>query len=308
LTPEEQSPQDLVERQWSEAIRQALRANPHDEDVPASMILPKEILKYILRARLGAVHLACMDAGYSEAGDTDMGSDDFMELEGASANVNDLLITMSTQKRRSLKQKREAFMTTMEGGKWNSSRIRETLEIVQEHLLRYAGKIVIFSEFLCTLDVLAVALHESGLEVLRFDGTVDSKDRETVVQKFEEDHDEARVLLVTSRSGGLGRSFTPADRVIHLTPCWNPALAEQATDCVIRLPQKRVVHVDYMYAPTSIEARVLELQTIKQGKARNLLDPDDDVCAMIEQVRLWRREDFMDLVRVIAPYLCLHVH
>jgi hypothetical protein len=108
-------------------------------------------------------------------------------------------------------------MTTMEGGKWNSSRIRETLEIVQEHLPRYAGKIVIFSEFLCTLDVLAVALHESGLEVLRFDGTVDSKDRETVVQKFEEDHDEARVLLVTSRSGGLGRSFTPADRVIHHT-------------------------------------------------------------------------------------------
>jgi hypothetical protein len=297
LTAEEQKPQDLVERQWSEAIRQALRANPHDESVPTSIIPSKEILKFVLMARLGVVHLACMDAGYGEAGDKDLALEDPLEIQTDASFTNESPIALSNHRRRTLKQKREAFMSTMEGGNWNSSRIRATLDRITEHRLRYPGKILVFSDFLCTLDVLAVALRENGMDVLRFDGTVNSKDREIVVQRFENDDDDARVLLVTSRSGGLGRSFTPADKVIHLTPCWNPAMTDQMTDRAIRFPQQRVVHVDHMYAPSSIETRVLELQGVKQGKAKNLLDPDDYMQGKIEEVRRWRKRDLILLVR-----------
>jgi SWI/SNF-related matrix-associated actin-dependent regulator of chromatin subfamily A3 len=144
---------------------------------------------------------------------------------------------------------------------------------------------VVYSEFFCTLDVLSVALLESGYgHLLRFDGSVGLAERDQTVRAFQNDQ-KHRILLVTNRSGGPGRSSTAANAVMHLTPYYNPGLTMQCTNSVIRDPQKKTVYVYYLHAEDLIELRVLEIQRRKQGKAVNQFDSDEVMTKEIDKVK-----------------------
>ena len=88
-----------------------------------------------------------------------------------------------------------------------------------------------------------------------FDETVDQHGQNSVVHTFY-NNDEQQIRVVTNRSGGLRRAFTPADGVVHLTPCYSPSLTAQCTDCVVRYTQERKVYFYHHFARRSIEMRV----------------------------------------------------
>ncbi|CAN9141033.1 unnamed protein product [Alternaria alternata] len=302
LRAHEREPQDKVRMQWDKEFRKrqekrkkrGRRASPDEED--EEIINQKELLNSITYARLAAVHTACPRAGYGDAGDADR---ELTEAE-AHKSVDDLLeeapapITFIRSK--SHKQKREKFKKSLSNGNWSSSRIDETLEIIQDHLTRRDGKVVVFSEFLCTLDVLVVALLEKlKIASLRFDGTMSQVEIATSVADFEK-AEGSPILLITNRSGGLGRSFTDAGLVIHLTPCWNPGLTAQCTDRVIRTPQEKTVYVYHMIASKSIECRVLDIQYEKRGKAVNILDLDPVTEKECRKVAGWQKADLVGLM------------
>jgi len=306
LRAHEREPQDKVRMQWDKEFRKrqekrkkrGRRASPDEED--EEIINQKELLNSITYARLAAVHTACPRAGYGDAGDADR---ELTEAE-AHKSVDDLLeeapapITFIRSK--SHKQKREKFKKSLSNGNWSSSRIDETLEIIQDHLTRRDGKVVVFSEFLCTLDVLVVALLEKlKIASLRFDGTMSQVEIATSVADFEK-AEGSPILLITNRSGGLGRSFTDAGLVIHLTPCWNPGLTAQCTDRVIRTPQEKTVYVYHMIASKSIECRVLDIQYEKRGKAVNILDLDPVTEKECRKVAGWQKADLVGLVSRIG--------
>jgi hypothetical protein len=143
---------------------------------------------------------------------------------------------------------------------------------------------------------LEVALLEHiGMTALRLDGTMSATEQEAAVLQFEND-DNLKIIMETNRSGGLGRSFTPAGLVDHLTACWNPGLAAQCTDRVIRLPQKKVVYVYHLLARDLIEVRVFQVQQMKRSKAMNLLDPDPTMERECENVAKWKKHQFVELV------------
>ena len=69
---------------------------------------------------------------------------------------------------------------------------------------------------------------------------------------------------MTTRSSNLGLNLTAADIVIFIEHDWNPFMDLQAMDRVHRLGQTKPVTIYRLLAESSIEARIISLQDIKQ--------------------------------------------
>jgi len=123
-------------------------------------------------------------------------------------------------------------------------------------------KILVFSQFVKMLKVLADELDRAGIPFCYLDGA--TKDRLGECNRFNQDP-KVPVFLISLMAGGTGLNLTGADMVIHYDPWWNPAVEDQATDRAHRIGQKKTVYVMKMIASGTIEEKVLALQRRKQA-------------------------------------------
>ncbi|MGN0854141.1 MAG: SNF2-related protein [Kiritimatiellia bacterium] len=123
-------------------------------------------------------------------------------------------------------------------------------------------KILVFSQFVKMLQVIAGELQEEGIPFCYLDGA--TQDRLGECHRFNRDP-KIPVFLISLMAGGTGLNLTGADMVIHYDPWWNPAVEDQATDRAHRIGQKKTVYVMKMIASGSIEEKVLALQRRKQA-------------------------------------------
>ncbi|PJA25691.1 MAG: helicase [Alphaproteobacteria bacterium CG_4_10_14_0_2_um_filter_63_37] len=143
------------------------------------------------------------------------------------------------------------------------------MEMLPE-LVEEGRRILVFSQFVAMLDLIAQALDKVGLPYLTLTGQ--TKDREAVVDRFQAGA--APVLLVSLKAGGVGLNLTAADTVIHFDPWWNPAAENQATDRAHRIGQTQAVFVYKLVAAGSIEEKILALQEHKAALAAGVLGDD----------------------------------
>ncbi|KAH7410496.1 P-loop containing nucleoside triphosphate hydrolase protein, partial [Phaeosphaeria sp. MPI-PUGE-AT-0046c] len=238
----------------------------------SSSLHPHEVFPAITNAKLTAVHVECARAGYGEVGDADVIEDPGARRSEAQAEAH--RGHQGNHVRGHAKKKRQAFRDKMKNGGWGSPRMKEFLRIVKRfRRSRKAGKMIIFSEYLCTLDVAEAALEAEGCEVLRFDGWSSQADRERALALFEDGHNGYDFLLMTSRSGGLGLNLAIAKGVFHLTPCWNPVLTAQCTARAVRPGQDQKVQVWHFIVSESLERYIREVANVKKLKANRILDP-----------------------------------
>ena len=123
-------------------------------------------------------------------------------------------------------------------------------------------KILVFSQFVKMLQIIAAELQEYEIPFCYLDGS--TKDRIGECNRFNR-NDSIPVFLISLMAGGTGLNLTGADMVIHYDPWWNPAVEAQATDRAHRIGQKKTVYVMKMIASGSIEEKVLALQRKKQS-------------------------------------------
>lgn len=106
---------------------------------------------------------------------------------------------------------------------------------------------------------------------MRLDGSVESRDRQSVVKKFNEDPS-IDVLLLTTKVGGLGLNLTGADTVIFVEHDWNPMNDLQAMDRAHRLGQTKVVNVYRIITKGSLEEKIMSLQKFKMNIASTVVN------------------------------------
>ena len=123
-------------------------------------------------------------------------------------------------------------------------------------------RILVFSQFVKMLQLIAALLQSKGINFCYLDGS--TKDRLGECNRFNMDRS-IPVFLISLMAGGTGLNLTGADMVIHYDPWWNPAVEDQATDRAHRIGQKKNVYVMKMIASNTIEEKVLELQRRKQA-------------------------------------------
>jgi TATA-binding protein-associated factor len=132
---------------------------------------------------------------------------------------------------------------------------------------RIASKCLIFAQFTQSLDIVEEYLfepHIPSLQYLRLDGKVPPDTRHSIVEQFNTD-DNIKVLLLTTKVGGLGLNLTGADKVIFLEPDWNPFIDLQAQDRAHRIGQTKAVNIYRLITSNTIEEKMMRIQQRKKA-------------------------------------------
>ena len=131
-------------------------------------------------------------------------------------------------------------------------------------------KVIVFSEWTRMLDLLIERLEKKRIDYALHTGQVPQKQRREEIRRFKE-NPKCRVFLA-SESGGVGLNLQVASVVVNLDLPWNPAKLEQRIARAWRKNQQRDVLVVNMVAAGTIEERMLQTLSFKQGLADFVLD------------------------------------
>ncbi len=155
-------------------------------------------------------------------------------------------------------------------GPEDSGKLSALRELVQE-VDEGGHKVLIFSQFVSMLKLMAAVLDQDKIKYEYLDGS--TTDRIERIDRFQEDPT-VPVFLISLKAGGSGLNLTAADTVIHFDPWWNPAVEDQATDRAHRIGQKKVVSVYRLVAAGTIEEKILQLKQKKKDLVASVLEED----------------------------------
>ncbi|KAK5653159.1 hypothetical protein OQA88_9258 [Cercophora sp. LCS_1] len=160
---------------------------------------------------------------------------------------------------------------------WGSSSKSGKMAVVKSLLplwKRLGHKTLLFCQGVQMLDIIeAFIRRQDNLTFIRMDGKTPVKQRQTLVDQFNNDPD-LDIFLLTTKVGGLGVNLTGANRVIIFDPDWNPSTDMQARERAWRLGQKREVTVFRLMTAGTIEEKIYHRQIFKQFLSNKVLkDP-----------------------------------
>jgi len=132
------------------------------------------------------------------------------------------------------------------------------------------AKVVVFSQWTRTHDIVIRRLEARRIGYVSFHGGVPSDKRPNLVERFRNDPD-CRVFLSTD-AGGTGLNLQHASTVVNMDLPWNPAVLEQRIARVHRIGQKRPVQVINFVAKGTIEEGMLSVLAFKRSLSEGILD------------------------------------
>ena len=94
-------------------------------------------------------------------------------------------------------------------------------------LITKGHRTLIFSQFTKVLDIIERVL-EDKFRISRIDGKTKEKDRQRLVDEFNQPDSDVSIMLISTKAGGQGLTLTGADSCIVYDPSWNPAEDAQA--------------------------------------------------------------------------------
>lgn len=116
-------------------------------------------------------------------------------------------------------------------------------------------KVLVFTEFVPTQDMLLELLSEAGVPAVSINGSMGLSERALAQDAF---RDKAQVLVSTD-AGGEGINLQFAHVVVNWDLPWSPSRLEQRIGRVDRIGQTHVVRAFNLVCEHSVEARVLEV-------------------------------------------------
>jgi SNF2 family DNA or RNA helicase len=164
--------------------------------------------------------------------------------------------------------------------KGNSGKLEEVTYMI-ESSINSNHKVLIFSQFVKHLKIVADYLDEQNLKFAYLDGS--TKDRKGQVELFQ-NNDDFSIFLISLKAGGTGLNLTKADYVFLLDPWWNPAVEAQAIDRAHRIGQKQNVFAYKYITKDTLEEKILKLQEHKQKLASDLINVEESFVKSLSKV------------------------
>ncbi len=137
----------------------------------------------------------------------------------------------------------------------DSTKADRLLELLRE----LPDKLVVFTQFRATQEMLRERLEQAGIQSALFHGGLGRLEKERQVRLFQHD---LRVLLATD-SGSEGRNLQFCNAICNFDLPWNPMRIEQRIGRLSRIGQRRDVHVFNFVAAGTIESAILHLLEAK---------------------------------------------
>ncbi|ESO89597.1 hypothetical protein LOTGIDRAFT_218699 [Lottia gigantea] len=134
--------------------------------------------------------------------------------------------------------------------------------------LRDTGhRVLIFSQMVRMLDLLAEYLRLRHFTYQRLDGGIRGEMRKQALDHFNAEGSQDFCFLLSTRAGGLGVNLATADTVIIFDSDWNPQNDLQAQARAHRIGQKNQVSVYRLVTKSSVEENIIE-----RAKKKMVLD------------------------------------
>jgi SNF2 family DNA or RNA helicase len=165
----------------------------------------------------------------------------------------------------------------------DSTKAERLLRLLQE----YPEKLVVFTQFRATQDMLADRLQSAGHDVALFHGSLTRLAKEAAITRF---RGPARVLLATD-AGSEGRNLQFAHAICNYDLPWNPMRIEQRIGRLSRIGQTSDVQVYNLVAAGTIEAAVLHLLEAKLNLFELVIGEIDMILGNLDEER-----EFEDLI------------
>lgn len=141
------------------------------------------------------------------------------------------------------------------------------LDSLLPELIGRGHKVLIFSQFTTTLDLLGHYLDLRSWPYARIDGSVAQSDRQDQILAFNKTgkaKEAKNVFILSTRAGGQGINLAAADTVILFDSDWNPQQDLQAMDRAHRIGQTRNVIVYRFATRNTVEQKLLESAEAKR--------------------------------------------
>jgi SWI/SNF-related matrix-associated actin-dependent regulator of chromatin subfamily A member 5 len=135
-------------------------------------------------------------------------------------------------------------------------------KLLQELVIKQKKKILIFSGFTKMLDLVEEMLFLRGgdgssFRSVRIDGSTARARRNLGIRMFNDLKSEYRVMLISTRAGGLGINLATASDVVLLDQDWNPQITLQAEARAHRIGQKNPVTVYKLVSQGTVEEQMM---------------------------------------------------
>lgn len=153
----------------------------------------------------------------------------------------------------------------------HGSKADELMTLLEELFEQPDAKVVVFSQWVRTHELLVRRIAARGWGHVLFHGGVPAEQRPALVDRFHSDPD-CRLFLSTD-AGGVGLNLQhAAAAIVNMDLPWNPAILEQRIGRVHRLGQTRTVQVVNFVAQGTIEESMLSLLAFKKSLFAGVLD------------------------------------
>jgi SNF2 family DNA or RNA helicase len=156
----------------------------------------------------------------------------------------------------------------------SSVKVNELIDLLTGNLKD--NKVIVFSQFLGTMDLLSQEFTKNGIRFLSFSGSTPSEKRMQLVNEFQDEKSDIQVFLLSLMAGNSGINLTQANYVFLIEPWWNKAVQQQAIDRTHRIGQNQHVFAYNMICKDTIEEKIIQLQNKKQFISDEVISADEN--------------------------------
>jgi len=165
-------------------------------------------------------------------------------------------------------------------------KLKAAIDWINDYLDTSGKKLVVFAVHHKTIDTLKEAFGDIAVTL---DGRTKQKDRQTAIDRFQED-DGIRLFIGNLHAAGVGITLTAASDTCTLELAWTPSKHHQAEDRVHRIGQEAdKVMAYYLIAERTIEEEIAELIDEKNKIVTSILDGKDVKTSALLTALLKRR-------------------
>jgi SNF2 family DNA or RNA helicase len=135
-------------------------------------------------------------------------------------------------------------------------------KLLKHTVLEQGKKVLIFSGFTRTLDytedlLSLISGQGQRFKFLRLDGSTARAKRNLDIRLFNQEKSDYKVMLLSTRAGGLGINLTSAQDVIFLDEDWNPQITLQAEARAHRIGQTQKVTIYKLCTQGTVEEQMM---------------------------------------------------
>ncbi|KAG7468199.1 hypothetical protein MATL_G00140300 [Megalops atlanticus] len=141
------------------------------------------------------------------------------------------------------------------------------LDKLLTRLRERGNRVLIFSQMVRMLDILAEYLALKRCPFQRLDGSIKGEIRKQALDHFNAEGSEDFCFLLSTRAGGLGINLASADTVVIFDSDWNPQNDLQAQARAHRIGQKKQVNIYRLVTKGTVEEDIIE-----RAKKKMVLD------------------------------------